>query len=70
MKREQLARVMDVLEQISTGGVGVDGPTVEELKAVERGGRVYEGDGTYHTTQKAWRMLERRLPQCRQNWKK
>ncbi len=69
MKREQLERAMDQLAEVPQGGIGVDGPTLKELEAIEEQGHYCEDDANYHIAQKVWRMLERLLPQCRQNWK-
>jgi len=66
MKRSDLEKVMDQLAEMPCGGtVGANGATMADLKAVEKEGYSYFDNAVLHVTQRAWRMLERLLPQCR-----
>jgi hypothetical protein len=52
--------VMEVLEDLSCGGVGAEGPTIEEMfQYTEATGMSYDNDADYHTVQYAWRLLEK-----------
>ena len=52
---------MGILEQMSMGGIGADGPTLEELNEyAKKTGQPLEC-ADYHTVQLAWRTLERGL---------
>jgi len=51
--------VMVVLESSPMGGVGPDGPTLDELHAYVRDtGQNWADDACYHTAQTAWRLIE------------
>ena len=53
---------MDMLKNMAIGGIGEDGPTLEELdNHAETTGRSWDDDADYHTAQWAWRKLEQGL---------
>ena len=57
-----IREAMDMLANISAGGIGEGGPTIEELDAhVQATGRPFDDNSDYHTAQWAWRRLERGL---------
>lgn len=59
---ETVREAMQVLENIPCGGIGSDGPTLEELdEYVNETGNPWCGDSNYDTAQRAWRLLERAL---------
>jgi len=62
--KEAIRRVMIVLENYPSGGVGEDGPTLPEMEAFWNEGGVYE-DGRYDTCQHAWLLLDDLLKQRR-----
>lgn len=49
---------MEVLAQISEGGIGEAGATMAEIEAAEHNGRCFEDNATYHVVQKAWILLD------------
>ena len=53
-----IADVMQLLEQIPQGNVGLCGPTLAEIEAVESVGDSVANDACYHTVQKAWLLLD------------
>ena len=53
---------MEMLKNMAIGGIGEDGPTLEELDShAETTGRSWDDDADYHTAQWAWRKLEQGL---------
>ena len=58
---------MEILaELISMGGIGPDGPTIDELHAhVEETDGPFDDNADYHAAQLAWRTLEAALNQGR-----
>ena len=55
-----IQHISEVLEQLSCGGIGAEGPTLEELdEFVETNQKPYGDDQDYHTVQYAWRLLEK-----------
>lgn len=53
---------MKMLESFPCGGVGKDGPTIEELDShAERTYLAWEDNSDYHCVQYAWRKLERAM---------
>lgn len=58
MSEFSITDIQSVLADLPCGGIGEDGPTLEELRALEAQGLVCEGDAVYHTVQRAWRMLD------------
>ncbi len=57
-ERELIEAAMGILESAPNGGIGCEGPTVEDLEELEEAGRVAEDDAGYHACQRAWRYLE------------
>ena len=54
-----LTEVMNELENCCTGGIGKDGPTLEELDTyTEEHGQPMEGDSVYHMAQRCYRLVE------------
>jgi hypothetical protein len=59
---------MDELETAPQGGVGADGPTLAEMDAhVKTTGGCWGDDASYHTAQRAWRLLEDGLDKYERN---
>jgi hypothetical protein len=58
--QELIEAAMDELENYPAGGVGKEGPTLDELDEHEElTGCAWEGDSGYHVVQRAWRLLEK-----------
>ena len=48
-----------VITDLPMGGIGIDGPTQEDIDAAEKAGKPIADDSCYHQGQKAWLILER-----------
>ncbi len=60
--RGAMDEAMDMLKNIAVGGIGEEGPTLEELdNYAEKTGSSWHGDADYHTAQWAWRKLQQAL---------
>jgi hypothetical protein len=56
---DAIFEAMQELENCPTGGIGREGPTVEDLdRHVEETGGCWDDDAGYHTVQRAWRLLD------------
>ena len=49
------------LENLPCGGLGVDGPSLDELTDAAMKGHPYAGEGSFHQGQTAWRLIEQAL---------
>jgi len=56
---KQIKLAMETIAAFPTGGIGVEGPTLEDLHRCASEGRCYDGDAGYHVAQEAWRILEK-----------
>jgi len=59
--RELIAEAMRVLSDASCGGVGAEGPTLDEMKEIWDTGKTVGEDAYYDTCQHAYRLLEKAL---------
>lgn len=58
-EKDIIIEAMGTLENLSMGGIGADGPTVEELDDyADKTGGCFEDNADYHTGQRTWRLLE------------
>lgn len=54
-----IIEAMDELKNASMGGIGEDGPTLQQLDDhVEKTGRDFADNADYHTMQRVWRILD------------
>ena len=60
---------MDELETSRSGGIGAEGPGLDDLDAYARatGGASWGDDAEYHMAQRAWRLLEDGLDKYERN---
>ena len=59
---ELIEQAMDELQNMPCGGIGADGPTLDEIDAhVEETEECIDNDAFLHTAQRTWRLLERAL---------
>jgi hypothetical protein len=70
--RDLIAAVRDAMDELETsrsGGIGAEGPGLDDLDAYARatGGASWGDDAGYHTAQRAWRLLEDGLDKYERN---
>lgn len=59
--KQLLLEIQETAEMMPVGGIGADGPTIDELNQAAKEGQPYGGDANYDTAQRIWRLAETAL---------